>query len=116
MSDYDWKVHISYEWETMSDRLFIHRSTSEGTQVIVGFDTTSGGYSSGAPITETFPDAHQPSFRGFRLPSGVIRAIAEQAKPGPSQAEIDRLQEALDFERYRVDRVIDRFVEQGGES
>jgi hypothetical protein len=47
-----------------------------------------------------------PRALGLFLPGAVWPAIVEYASPGPSRAEISRLEEALAVERGRVDRIL----------
>lgn len=45
---------------------------------------------------------------GFRLPWDALRALAEVAKPGPTQAVVDELRNQLATEANRVDRILQR--------
>lgn len=45
-------------------------------------------------------------FPGFALPNGALAAIRNAIEPGPSVAELRRLEQALDVERSRVDAVL----------
>jgi hypothetical protein len=95
---WDWKAHIERDWAGMGDRLILHRRVGDRFEVVT--EIAEGGH---AVITEVTPNER---VEGIRLPEGVIDAIAEALHPGPSSSELRVLNEALNLERDRVDRVL----------
>lgn len=96
----EWQVHVVYHWETDMDRVVIFRRVGDG-RVEVLKELRSDGLT----IVETIDGAIVGPV-GFSLPLGVLQAIAEKVKPGPSSDAIGVLNEALAVERNRIDRVL----------
>lgn len=95
----DWKVRIDYDWARDLDELAIYRYRGNDTVEVIDSIGDTG------PIIATYHEGIQISTR-LRLPRGVIDLIAQAAKPGPTQAEMDRVVEALAVERRRVDNML----------
>lgn len=101
MTGYDWQVGIRDDMEALatdSRRVHIYRRRGERTEVITGF-------TEGRAVVESFDPANTGP-AGLLLPVDALEAIAELLKPGPSQGETRRLEEALAVERRRVDDVL----------
>lgn len=102
MSGYGWQVAIRDDMlalATDSRRVHIFRRAGDRVEVITEFD------SDGAAVIQSF-DAATVDPTGFLIPIDALEAIAELLKPGPSQGETRRLEEALAVERRRVDDVL----------
>lgn len=96
MSGYGWQVAIRDDFRALATdcrRVHIYRRVGERLDVITGFTDD------GDAVIESDPTDPQ----GFLLPVDALEAIAELLKPGPSQGETRRLEEALAVERRRVD-------------
>jgi hypothetical protein len=102
---YDWDCHIDTDWQTNQAVVIFHRHRGESMEVITGLD------SNGRAIVTRYPaETVTPDPTGLRLPMEAIQALAERVKPGPSQGEIKRLEDALAVERGRVDALLARLV------
>lgn len=98
-----WHAHISDRFEIDAKLVtFWRRLGDDRTEIIVGFDPD------GRPVTDTIPVGVRPEFPGLAIPVDALQALAETVKPGPSSAEVGRLEDALTVERRRVDQVLDR--------
>jgi len=84
-------------------RLVIWRRYGDRVELVTGF--TEDGT---AIVTDVGPEG--PEFRGFDLPWEAFDAIGEAIVPGPSKAEVARIEEALTVERKRVDQALDRLI------
>jgi hypothetical protein len=105
-----WQAHVSddaHNWAADSYGVTLYRRTPDGGEQIVGFDEY------GWPTIETLLPLATPR-PGFRIPREAVRSLAEAVKPGPSQGEVKRLEEALAIERERVERLTDRLGELAG--
>lgn len=102
MSDMEWRAHISDEFDTFTERVVLHRRLGDLVEVVTGFDAN------GVPELTRYQPGVAPGDVGIRLPAGALRAIAEAVKPGPSTGELGVLREALELERERVDRALER--------
>lgn len=101
-ADWGWKAHVHEgpdDWAAGTVRVTLYRRDAEGGEQIVGFDDAA------FPITERVIQHAMPK-PGFRIPREAVEALAEVVKPGPSQGEVRRLEEALAIERARVDRAL----------
>jgi hypothetical protein len=117
----DWEVSIDFEQGFLHDEAVLR--ARQGGQ---GYDRsrflTTNTDEWGRPIlidlveTRTMT-AEEAEATSIRLPAGVVRAIAEAVKPGPSQGETARLEEALNVERARTDLILDALLhrEVGGQ-
>jgi hypothetical protein len=102
-----WQVHVSddaHNWAADSLGVTLYRRDTEGGEQIIGFDDQ------GWPIIERLLPLAVPR-PGFRIPREAVHALAEAVKPGPSQGEVKRLEEALAHEREQVRRLMDRIGE-----
>lgn len=100
--DGGWQAHTIDDWETGGTRLILFRRVGDETEVIVGFDEHGM-----ATVERTVNGATScRDFQGFLLPRDAVEAIAARVNPGPSKAEVTRLEEALAIERKRVDDVL----------
>lgn len=95
-----WKVHIDDDWSYMSKRVVLHRRMEGGHDVVVGFDDE------GFPEIRRVETGASTEGLGLFLAPEMLDALAEAGHPGPSQAEMNRVLEALEVERTRVDRII----------
>lgn len=96
----DWEAHLSEgpdDWAARCTRLVLCRRLPNGAgEQIVGW--TEGGL----PLTEAvLPGAVLRP--GFRVPREALASLRDAIDPGPSAAEVRRLEEALAVERARVD-------------
>lgn len=83
--------------------LIVFRAEGDDLVALAGWTDT------GTPVLTRWPrHAVSPDSTRLQLPVGVLEAIAEAIKPGPSQGELARLEEALTVERTRIDRVLER--------
>lgn len=102
---HEWRARISEDGRTFAtDAAFVHifrRDPAGGSEQIVGFDEQ------GWRVTENVGHGMIPRFPGFLFPREALESLAEQVKPGPSKAELARLEEALAVERVRIDRTLD---------
>ena len=98
----EWKAHTAEDWTVGGTRLVLFRRVGDDTEVIVGFDEF------GRAIVERTAAGHTSTgeFYGLLLPRDAVEAIATRVNPGPSKAEVTRLEEALAIERKRVDDVL----------
>lgn len=101
---WEWRAHVAEDWQRFGARLFLLRSTPDGVEVVTGFDEQ------GLPVITTVPEGTVIDFPGFALDRGARESLAAQLRPGPSEAEMKRLEEALAVERVRVDRLTDDLV------
>jgi hypothetical protein len=62
----------------------------------------------GDVITTSLEPGVAAEFRGFALPYELITALGEAIKPGPSRAEMARLEQALAVADGRIDLILDR--------
>jgi hypothetical protein len=83
-----------------SVRVFLHRRLGDAIEVVTGFDEA------GRPVVERHEVDVAPDFRGLLIPAEAVAALAEVVKPGPGEAEVARLEEALAVERGRVDAML----------
>ena len=98
-----WRVHIDEHPEMLTATLYVFRAAGEKTEVYTPTEDERGW-------RNVFVSAHtrmDPAL-GFEIPIGALYAIAETLKPGASQGEVKRLEEALTIERRRVDDVLAR--------
>ena len=103
MNTHGWKVVIIQDgFQYDSERVAIHRRVGDYTEVITGW--TDDGH----PILHSFPENATNDAVLPHLPRGVLDAIAEAVKPGPAQAEVNRVVENLTHERARLDLILDR--------
>lgn len=96
----EWKAHVAWDLVPTMDarRVLVYRPlAADRVEVVTGFEAD------GRPVTEQLDPAVVHDFRGLLLPAEAIQALAEAVKPGPSQGEVARLEEALAVERRRVD-------------
>lgn len=98
----EWAVRLTDEFHPERMRLRMVRPSEWRGAEIVGFDED------GVPIETSHDGVALPAvdFPGFLVPKDVVLAIAEAIKPGPSQGEARRLEEALALERERHDRIV----------
>lgn len=100
---YGWRVRIVDEFGHVDlQRVIIYRHVGDQNEVIR--PTPTGAIE--AKRYDPAVVADEPM--GFLLPRGALDAIAEAIKPGPSQGEVARLEEALTVERARVDALLTR--------
>lgn len=95
-----WQAHISDDFVHDAKRVLFHRAAGDDVEVIVGFEA------SGHAIVHRYEFAASPEFRGLVIPEDALAALVAAVKPGPSSDMLGVLQQALDVERQRVDRVI----------
>jgi hypothetical protein len=102
-----WEVRLIDDWQRDGERLVVFRRLGEDRETLVRFSEESG-----YPILRRDPDAtNGPDISELPLlPYGVAEAIAATVRPGPSEAEVGRLEDALAVERGRVDRVLDTLI------
>jgi hypothetical protein len=96
-----WQAHVSddaHNWAADTFGVTFYKRHDNGGQQIIGFDD------SGWPIVGAL-EPHAVPRPAFRIPREAVRALAEAVKPGPSQGEVKRLEEALAVERRRVDDI-----------
>lgn len=105
MSGPGWNAHVHEspsDWAGDTKRVvFFERYPSGGGRQLVGWDGL------GQPIIEELEQGAMLR-DGFPVPADALRALGEVLKPGPSQGEVRRLEEALAVERTRVDRWIEQ--------
>lgn len=99
-----WQAHIldtpdGFMHDTRTIALF-RRLPDGDTEVIIGITET------GSAIVKRFAPAVVWEDPLPQLPAGALAALAEAVKPGPSLAELARLEDALTVERGRVDLVL----------
>lgn len=105
----DWTAAIRDDFQALAvdaRRVHIYRRIGGRVEVITGFTDA------GVAVAQTFDEAVAIDFPGFTIPIGALEALAEQLKPGPSQGETKRLEEALNVERRRVDDMLAAYREQ----
>jgi ribosomal protein S16 len=106
-----WRAQVTDDWYGGIDNVRVQFARPHGPtelEYLVGFED-GGGNGTARPVFAVELVAATPEFRGFLIPREAVEALAEQVKPGPSQGEVKRLEEALTVERTRVDR----WIEQG---
>lgn len=97
----EWQVHITDDWSHIDTaNVVIFRHVGDGVEVMQSIEQGS------ATITTVEPGAALPP--ALHIPRSALEAIAEKLRPGPSSAEVARLEEALTIERRRVDEVLAR--------
>lgn len=100
----DWRVRRTFNPITRNDEVLICQlrpSASDPVPVIVEISTGQ------ALLRDVDPLVTPAEPIELRFPEGVLEAIAELVKPGPSQGEVRRLEEALAIERERVDKTLE---------
>jgi hypothetical protein len=97
--DLGWRVYVRTNPLTMADEAVIISGEEEATCVM----SISGDR---ATMQHVAPGVRVPESAWLQYPQGVLAAIAEAVKPGPSQGEVKRLEEALAVERGRVDELL----------
>ena len=104
MNTHGWKADVLPDWTTAShDRLFLYRDRGAKIEMVTTIHDQT--------IIKLFDHGeHTGDFNGLHLPTGAAMAIAEALKPGPSTGELKRLEEALELERRRVDRMLDSMI------
>lgn len=101
----EWRCHVVDDFARDGHRVTIYRRMGDAIEVVSGFDPDDG-----LPIFADQEPNVQPEEPPLFFSRGMLEAIAEAVKPGPSRAEFARLEEALRVERARVDQVLDRRV------
>lgn len=99
----EWRAHVSEDYDAFAldaRRVVFHRRVGDEREVIVGFSE------SGTAMVERSDPNTTIDFRGFLIPPDALQALAELIKPGPSHGEVARLEDALAWERKRVDDVL----------
>lgn len=105
---FGWRAATTDDFLMDDVRVFFWRPHGpDRTELIVGFDETASEL---RWRTEVVVPHLTAEFRGFRLPRGAVEALAEFVKPGPSQGEVKRLEEALAHEREQVKRLTDELA------
>jgi hypothetical protein len=105
-----WRAQVTDDWYGGLDNVRVQFAQPHGpteVQYLVGFEEGAGS-GAGRPVFAVELVGATPQFRGFLIPREAVEALAEQVKPGPSQGEVKRLEEALAVERTRVDRWIEQ--------
>lgn len=88
-------------WFRREHRLLIFRRLPDGKgEQMTGWDDD------GTPIVTPFNAGQELPGAGFRIPDEALPWLREEIEPGPSRAEVLRLEEALAVERARVDRFL----------
>ena len=87
-------VMIDHDFINGCDKLYLARRRPDGAADYLTADGT----------WRTVQDAVAIDFEVMRFPRGALEAIAESVKPGPTEAVVRELREALRIERDRVDR------------
>lgn len=103
INPFGWEVRTAPALYRDADDLVIFRRAGDGELEVVT--------SIGPDGVETTRVAEFERMPMLSLPTGIVRLIADQVHPGPTQAERERtvalMGEALAVERGRVDKVID---------
>lgn len=103
----DWSAHAEEgptEWARGTVALTIFRRDPEG-----GGEQLTGWDEHGGWVTEKVEPWAQLR-PGFPIPKESFEALVRQARPGPSERELAQLKEALDVERARLDRTLERLT------
>jgi hypothetical protein len=111
VNGFGWNAHV-YEspsdWAGDTKRVvFFERRPNGGGRQLVGWDDHRW------PIFEEVEQGAMLS-DGFPVPTDALRALGEQLKPGPSQGEVKRLEDALAHEREQVRWLSERLAELAG--
>lgn len=105
----EWRAHIVEDFPLGLGRIQLGRILGDAVEILVGFTET------GSPVFARQPPEVVTEVRALpALPMEAIRAIAAAVRPGPSEAEMALVREALKVERARVDRVLDAHLAAGG--
>lgn len=99
-----WRAILIEDFPLDSFRVVLMQQRGDHTEVLSGWDEH------GFPTMEAVEPGVRIDHLGLLLPDDAVRAIAEAVKPGPSQGELRRLEDALDLERSRVEKAINAFV------
>jgi hypothetical protein len=94
-----WRVHIGPDLGSGEDRLYVATGDAHPRRLT--------RLTAEAVEWEEYVPGVASDFRGLLVPRGVLDAVAEAVKPGPSPGEVARLEEALEVERARVDRLLE---------
>ena len=111
----EWQAYLSQhrgEFLRQQTRVILHRRIGDTREIIKGFDHNGWAIVEAQSITDAVSE-DEPL--GFVVPTDALEAIAEAIKPGPSRAEMKRLEEALAVERARVDGVLGLIVQAKAE-
>lgn len=103
----EWRIHRRYDPIRNVDEVYIaHGRSLDGRPIPFLVEISTGP----AVLREVDPRVSPPPDQPTALlfPEGVLEAIAEHVKPGPSQGEVKRLEDALTVERMRVDAILER--------
>jgi hypothetical protein len=98
-----WRAQVTDDWYGGIDNVRVQFARPHGPtelEYLVGFEDGAGN-GTARPVFAVELVAATPEFRGFLIPREAVEALAEQVKPGPSQGEVKRLEEALAHERDR---------------
>lgn len=98
----EWRAHVSEDYRDLATdtrRVVLWRNIGEETEVVMSL-------TDGAVTVGRQPFGVASDFRGLVVPREALDALAEVIKPGPSQGETKRLEEALAVERRRVDELL----------
>jgi hypothetical protein len=110
---WSWRAQVSDDWYGGLDNVRVQFAQPHGpteVQYLVGFEDGAGN-GAARPMFAVDLVGATPEFRGFLIPRGAVEALAECVKPGPSQGEVKRLEEALAHEREQVRRLTDKLGE-----
>lgn len=102
--DRDWQIHVSEDFMLGADMVIVYAKLPDGSVDFLQSCDIDGQ----TVMFHVNEGALDRQLKGLALPKGVLEAIAEHVKPGPSQGEIKRLEEALTIERARVDDLLRR--------
>lgn len=104
----EWRARIVEEPIPDRARVVVWRNLTDTIEYLAGFTND------GMAIFHRQPPEVATDLRTLpALPMDVIRAIAAAVRPGPSEAEMALVREALVVERARVDRVLSAHIEGG---
>lgn len=97
----EWTARIIDDWQRLQRRLVLFRQGEDSREQVIGWDDF------GMPIVEHV-DHGSMLKQGFVLPDGAVESLTKELKPGPSEAEMARVVEALEVERGRVNAQLER--------
>lgn len=101
MSAPGWRCHLIDDFARGAQRIAIYRHDGDQLVYLTHWDEDGTPIISSVPAEISFDTSKLP-----RLPCEALAALGEAIRPGPTGAEVKRLEDNLSVERARVDRML----------
>lgn len=100
-----WRCQLIDDFSLGGQRIAIYRHDGDTLVYLTDWDERGTPMIKALPMNESADTSKLPW-----LPYDALTALAEAVRPGPTQAEVKRLEDALLFERARVDRLLNALI------